>query len=111
MLLMHVRQPQDLSGVLCQVWWEDCPIPDHPDVSREKFEILCKQLQQNLSSNNSKYTLYISYWLSSIGISSLQVEVLKQLLQEEGKKVHIIILLCTKSWVSSFTVCQVFIYK
>lgn len=51
-LLMHVRQPQDLSGVLCNVWWEDCPIPDHPDVSKEKFESLCKQLQQNLSSND-----------------------------------------------------------
>ena len=50
MLLMHVRQPQDLSGVLCQVWWEDCPIMDHPDVSKEKFEMLCKQLQKNLFS-------------------------------------------------------------
>ena len=49
---MHVRQPQDLSGVLCNVWWEDCPILDHPDVSKEKFESLCKKLQQNLSSNN-----------------------------------------------------------
>ncbi|XP_065910062.1 E3 ubiquitin-protein ligase RNF123-like isoform X2 [Dysidea avara] len=67
-LLMHVRQPQDLSGVLSQVWWEDCPIPDHPDVSKEKFGLLCKQLQKNLFS-----------------ISSLQVEVLKQLLQEDGK--------------------------
>ena len=52
---MHVRQPQDLSGVLCHVWWEDCPIPDHPDVSKEKFESLCKKLQQNLSSTNSQY--------------------------------------------------------
>ena len=58
MLLMHVRQPQDLSGVLCHVWWEDCPIPDHPDVSKEKFESLCKKLQQNLSSTIT-YTVYI----------------------------------------------------
>jgi len=85
---MHVRQPQDLSGVLCNVWWEDCPIPDHPDVSKEKFESLCKQLQQNLSSNmiTIMFSVYL-HFSPQIGISSLQVEVLKQLLQEEGKKV------------------------
>lgn len=90
MLLMHVRQPQDLSGVLCHVWWEDCPIPDHPDVSKEKFELLCKKLQQNLSSNiRNRYSASLIgfFW---VGISSLQVEVLKQLLQEEGKKVNLI---------------------
>lgn len=58
-LLMHVRQPQDLSGVLCHVWWEDCPILDHPDVSKEKFELLCKELQQNLSSNNHCNTVVL----------------------------------------------------
>ena len=64
---MHVRQPQDLSGVLSQVWWEDCPIPDHPDVSKEKFESLCKKLQQNLSSNNDLTNACpISYWFSCI---------------------------------------------
>lgn len=64
MLLMHVRQPQDLSGVLCHVWWEDCPILDHPDVSKEKFELLCKKLQENLSSDYHANVWHNFYWLS-----------------------------------------------